>query len=323
MTDPPVDGSTAILLMGYGSPSGPSDLPGYLAEILHRPPSAETVREYERRYARIGGSPQAAILTRVRERLEARLAREAPGVRVYLGTKHWHPNVADVVPQASRDGVTRLLAIPLSPYASTWVLEPYRAALATGAANAPKPISVELAPGWHDEPALRRYWASAIRRTLSDADDPSAVVHLSAHSLPKHYADLGDPYPTILRETADRIAAEARLDRWEFTFQSAGNTTEPWLGPDITEQVVKWTARGAKTHVVASFGFVFDHLEVLYDLDVVVREFVEGRGVRYLRVPEPNDDPDLVEALASVARRELDRPPVDVSRPVTPASRSG
>jgi protoporphyrin/coproporphyrin ferrochelatase len=323
MTDAVPAGTPGVLLMGYGSPSSPSELPGYLAEILHHAPSEETIREYERRYARIGGSPQAAILARVRDGVAGRLSREAPGVPVYLGTKHWHPNVAEVVPRASRDGVSRLIAIPLSPYASTWVLEPYRAALAQGAALASQPVTVELAPGWHLEPALLRYWANAIRRTLRECEDPSAVVHLSAHSLPKRYADLGDPYPAILRETANRIAETAKLDRWEFTFQSAGNTTEPWLGPDITEQVVKWTGDGAKTHIVASFGFVFDHLEVLYDLDVVVREFVESHGVRYLRVPEPNDHPDLIEALTSVAVRELRKSSGEVSRPGPLANRSG
>jgi ferrochelatase len=294
-----------VLLMGYGSPSGAQDLPGYLTEILHRPPTPETVREYERRYALIGGSPQSAILARVRDGVADRLASEAPGVPVFLGTKHWHPNVSEVIPRASAAGVTRLVAIPLSPYASTWILEPYRTALDAGAARAPQPIAIELAAGWHTEPAWIDYWAGAIRTALAEANDPSAVVHLSAHSLPKKYADLGDPYPAILRETSERIARAAGLARWEFTFQSAGNDTEPWLGPDITEQMRKWKEKGARTHVVASFGFVFDHLEVLYDLDVVTRKFAEDLGVVYRRVPEPNSDPKLLAALVAVAIRGL------------------
>ncbi|MCI4324825.1 MAG: ferrochelatase [Thermoplasmata archaeon] len=301
-------GATGVLLMGYGSPAGPADLPGYLAEILHHPPTTELVREYERRYALIGGSPQAAILAKVRDGVAGRLAREAPGVPVYLGTKHWHPNVSEVIPHASRDGVTRLVAVPLSPYASTWVLEPYRTALAAGAAAAPRPISVELAPGWNLEPSLIEFWAGAIRTALAEAADPTAVVHLSAHSLPKTHADQGDPYPGIVRATADAIAGAASLARWEFTFQSAGNDTEPWLGPDITEQMRRWKAKGARTHVVASFGFVFDHLEVLYDLDVVVRRFAEDLGLVYRRVPEPNADPKLIDALVAVAVRALRAP---------------
>jgi ferrochelatase len=298
-------GRAGVLLMGYGSPSGAQDLPGYLSEILHRPPSPEVVREYERRYALIGGSPQSAILARVRDGVADRLAGEVAGVPVYLGTKHWHPNVSEVIPDASRAGVTRLIAIPLSPYASTWILEPYRTALAAGAARAPRPIAVELATGWNTEPALVDYWAAAIRTSLAEANDPTAVVHLSAHSLPKNYADLGDPYPAILRETAESIARAAGLTRWEFTFQSAGNDTEPWLGPDITEQMRTWKEKGAKTHVVASFGFVFDHLEVLYDLDIVTKKFADDLGVVYRRVPEPNSDPKLITALVAVAVRAL------------------
>jgi ferrochelatase len=305
MTESKEAGRAGVLLMGYGSPSGAQDLPGYLAEILHRAPSPEVVKEYERRYARIGGSPQSAILAMVRDGVADRLAADAPGVPVFLGTKHWHPNVSEVIPQASRAGVTRLVAIPLSPYASTWILEPYRTALEAGAARAPRPIAVELAAGWHREPALIDYWAGAIRAEVAAANDPTAVVHLSAHSLPKKYADLGDPYPAILHETADAIAQAAGLSRWEFTFQSAGNDTEPWLGPDITEQMRKWKAEGAKTHIVASFGFVFDHLEVLYDLDVVTRQFADDLGVVYRRVPEPNSDPKLIAALVAVATRSL------------------
>jgi len=305
MSAPKGTGRAGVLLMGYGSPSGAQDLPGYLTEILHRAPSPELVQEYERRYALIGGSPQSAILARLRDRVADRLAAEAPGVPLYLGTKHWHPNVAEVIPEASRAGVTRLIAIPLSPYASTWILEPYRTALASGAARAPHPIAIELAAGWNAEPAFVDYWATAIRAALADAADPTAVVHLSAHSLPKKYADLGDPYPEILRSTSDAIARAAGLNRWEFTFQSAGNDTEPWLGPDITDQMRKWKAKGAKTHIVASFGFVFDHLEVLYDLDIVTRKFADDLGVVYRRVPEPNSDPALVESLVRVAVRAL------------------
>jgi ferrochelatase len=294
---------TAILLMGYGSPASPEELPGYLADILHRAPSEATVREYVRRYALIGGSPQARILESLRAKLEARLSRDGPGPRVYLGNKHWRPNVAEVVPRAVEDGVRRLVAIPLSPYASTWILEPYRTALDAGAAAArPTPV-VEFRPGWHLEPPLVEYWAMAIRREAARIKDAASAVLLSAHSLPTRFRDRGDPYPELLDATARAIAARARLERWSFTYQSAGNTTEPWLGPDITEVMLRWKERGASEQLVASFGFVFDHLEVLYDLDIVVKGFAQEHGVGYHRVPMPNDAPEIVEALALVARR--------------------
>ena len=293
------DGPFGALLMGYGSPSGPEDLPGYLAEVLHgRAPSEEMVEEYVRRYERIGGSPQNRILASVREQLERRLSSERPGARVYLGMKHWKPRIPDVVETARRDGIASLRAVPLTPYESIWIMEPYRAGIdeavrATGGA-----VAVDLRAGWHLDPSWIGYWAREIRAELARADDPNAAVILSAHSLPQRFRDRGDPYPELVRATALAVAAAAGLERWSFTFQSPGNTTEPWLGPDIVDTMEEWRAKGATTQIVASTGFVFDHLETLYDLDVVVREAARERGIRYRRVPQPNDAPEIVEALA-------------------------
>ena len=286
--------------MGYGSPNGAEDLPEYLSEVLHgRRPSDEVVAEYVRRYARIGGSPQNRILASLRDKLERRLARELPGARVYLGVKHGRPALRDVIPAAARDGVRRLIAVPLSPYASTWISEPYQEGVAEGIRAAATPVDVDVRLGWHLDPNWIGYWDRAIRTELARRSDPSEAVLLSAHSLPQRMRDRGDPYPEILRETSEAIARRAELARWSFTFQSAGNTTEPWLGPDITDVMLEWRARGARSQVVASFGFVFDHLEVLYDLDVVVREFAEREGLGYHRVPMPNDADEVVEALAA------------------------
>jgi ferrochelatase len=293
-TDPP-----ALLLMGYGSPKSPEELPGYLTDILHRPPSEEMVAEYRRRYELIGGSPQRRILESLRSKVERRLG----GTRaVYLGMKHWEPNLREVVPQIAADGHERIVAVPLSPYASTWILEPYRATLAEGQARCASAPSIDLRAGWHLDPHWIGYWAEAIGAARRGPGDGSEPVLLSAHSLPKRYADQGDPYPELLRATSRAIAEAGALPQWSFTFQSAGNTTEPWLGPDITELIREWKGRGARSVLVASFGFVFDHLEVLYDLDVVVRAFAEAEGVAYRRVPMPNDADAIVESLVSVAR---------------------
>jgi protoporphyrin/coproporphyrin ferrochelatase len=153
-------------------------------------------------------------------------------------------------------------------------------------------------PGWHLDAHWIGYWQRTIRAELEKVGDPSAAVLLSAHSLPQRMRDRGDPYPELLRETSEAIARTAGLDRWSFTYQSAGNTTEAWLGPDITTVMTDWRSRGARTQIVASFGFVFDHLEVLYDLDVVVREFAEAHDIVYRRVAMPNDADDVVDALS-------------------------
>ncbi len=294
------DEGTGVLLMGYGSPANAADLPEYLAEVLggHRP-SEEMVREYERRYDLIGWSPQMRILRSLRAKLEARLAREGRPVPVYLGTKHWTPHIADEIPKAAEAGVSRLVAVPVSPYASTWILQPYERAIAEGRRRSTRPIEVELRSGWHLNPAWLGYWKEAITHALGAAP-PGTVVLLSAHSLPERMRRLGDPYPELVQATARSVAELAGLARWEFTFQSAGNTTEPWLGPDVTERIVAWKDRGQTDQLIAPIGFVFEHLEVLYDLDTVVRAFSEERGVAYRRVPMPNDDDRLVAALAQV-----------------------
>jgi protoporphyrin/coproporphyrin ferrochelatase len=294
-----------VLLMGYGSPSGADDLPSYLEDVLHgRKPSAEMVAEYVRRYDLIGGSPQNRILASVRTKLESRLGREWPEVRVFLGVKHGHPALRDVIPEAARAGFRHLVAVPLSPYASTWISEPYEEGVAEGIRQAQSPIEVDVRLGWHLDPNWIAYWDRSIRAELAKQSDPGAAVLLSAHSLPQRMRDRGDPYPEILHETSDAIARSAGLTHWSFTFQSAGNTTEPWLGPDITEVMMDWQRRGARHQLIASFGFVFDHLETLYDLDVVIREFAEGHGIEYWRAPMPNDADEVVEALA---RRVLGR----------------
>ncbi len=288
-----------VLLMGYGSPSGPGGLPAYLAEVMHgRAPSAETVADYTRRYARIGGTPQPRILAELRERLERRLARDRPGARVFLATKHAAPRLSEVIPAAAREGFSALRAVALSPYASTWISEPYASGIAEGIRAADRPISVEFRNGWHLDPDWIGTWAEGIRRALADEAERPGVVLLSAHSLPTRFRDRGDPYPRLVRATADAVARAAGLARWEFTYQSPGNTTEPWLGPEIGEVMRAWKERGATRQLVAATGFVFDHLETLYDLDVVVREEAEAAGIHYRRVPMPNAAPGVVEALA-------------------------
>jgi protoporphyrin/coproporphyrin ferrochelatase len=299
MTGPEPAESTAILLMGYGSPNGADDLPTYLADVLHgQSPSAAMVAEYVRRYTVIGGSPQNRILASLRSKLEHRLAQERPGTQVFLGVKHGRPALRDVVPEAARAGFRHLIAVPLSPYASTWISEPYREGVAEGIRNAATPITVDLRLGWNLDPDWIAYWSRAIGAELSGGLPPGTPVLLSAHSLPERMRARGDPYPEILHVTSEAIARAAHLRDWSFTFQSAGNTTEGWLGPDITDLMLEWKAKGAATQLVASFGFVFDHLEVLYDLDVVVRDFAAQHGIAYHRVPMPNDAEEVVEALA-------------------------
>jgi protoporphyrin/coproporphyrin ferrochelatase len=291
---------TGVLLMGYGSPNGADDLEEYLKEVMHgKSPSPETVAEYRRRYAKIGGSPQNRILASLRTKLERRLAAHRPGTKVFLGVKHGRPALRDVIVSAADEGFRHLTAVATTPYPSIWIGEPYRDGIAEGERAAASRIQVEPRLDWHLDPHWIAYWNRAIRAEVAQRQDPNAAVLLSAHSLPARMLQRGDPYPTLLAETSSAIAGAAGLGRWSFAYQSAGNTTEPWLGPDLSDVMLQWKGRGAKDQLVASFGFVFDHLEVLYDLDVVVREFAEAHAIDYRRVPMPNDSAEVVEALAA------------------------
>ncbi|EQD68267.1 Ferrochelatase, partial [mine drainage metagenome] len=237
------------------------------------------------------------------------LAAEGGVLPVYLATKHWHPSIAEVLPKAVAEGHRSFVAVPLSPYGSTWITEPYRAGIAEGLRAVPPAVRVDLQVGWHLDPDWIGYWGEAVRSELDRLDDPTAWTHLSAHSLPKRFRDRGDPYPEILDATARAIARAAGLTRWSFTYQSPGNATEPWLGPDIEDQMQRARdIEGSRSQLIASFGFVFDHLEVLYDLDVVVREFAQSRGLDYHRVPMPNDHDRVVAALARTVGRGLPEP---------------
>ena len=307
----------AILLMAYGAPRTDDDLAGYLREVMGRTPSDATVQEYRRRYRVIGGSPQMRIAESIRSRLEQRL-RGTPGeARVFLATKHWTPRIQEVLPAIVAEGHPHIRAIPLSPFASTWILQPYQAALREGQARSGG--QVELRAGWHRMRPLVEHWATSIRTSSAGLDPEHSVAFLTAHSLPERMLRMGDPYPGLVREMAQSVATTGTLPRWEFTYQSAGNTTEPWLGPDITERMTRWKEQGDSQQLVAPIGFLFDHLEVLYDLDIVVRGFAEANGIEYHRVPMPNDDPAVIDALAEVALAPH-WPPTPVT---TPASRSG
>ncbi len=293
-------GEAAVLLMGYGSPDGPDDLEPYLTEVMHgRRPSAETVAEYQRRYARIGGSPQNRILASLRGKLEHRLRAARPGTKVFLGVKHGRPALRDVIVAAADEGFSELVAVATTPYPSIWIGEPYRDGIAEGERAAEGRLRVEPRLDWHLDPHWIAYWNRAIRAEVERAPDANASVLLTAHSLPTRMLARGDPYPTLVAETSTAVAQAAGLGRWSFAYQSAGNTTEPWLGPDLTDVMLEWKGRGARSQLVASVGFVFDHLEVLYDLDVVIREFADAHGIGYHRVPMPNDATEVVEALAA------------------------
>lgn len=278
--------------MAYGSPSLPEDVRPYLEDIRGgRPVSDEAVEELAERYRRIGGrSP----LDDVTEAQRAALEREL-GVPVFVGMKHWRPRIAEAVESALAGGAGRIVGLVLAPHYSRLSIGEYRERLDAAVAERAEIVLVE---SWHDHPGFLDVVADRVRGT-------DAWVVFTAHSLPERILDEGDPYREQLHETSRLVAERAGLDRWSFAFQSASPTGEPWLGPDILEELDRLHAAGERKVLVAPVGFVSDHLEILWDLDIEARERAAELGLELDRIESLNDDPAFVRALAELVEERL------------------
>jgi ferrochelatase len=280
----------AVVLMAYGSPAGPEDVRPYLEDVRGgRPVSDEAVEELAERYRRIGGrSP----LDEVTEAQRAALEREL-GVPVFVGMKHWRPRIGEAVEAALAAGATRIVGLVLAPHYSRLSVGGYRERLEEALAGRAELVIVE---SWHDEPAFVEVLAERVRGT-------EAWVVFTAHSLPERILAEGDPYREQLLETALLVAERAGLEHWSFAFQSASATGEPWLGPDVLEEFERLRAEGVAAVLVAPIGFVSDHLEILWDLDVEARERAADLGLELTRTESLNAEPALIRALAGLVRK--------------------
>lgn len=295
-----------ILVMAYGTPKGLDDVEAYYTNIRRGvPPPSELLEELTERYKAIGGRSPLYEITLA----QARGISERAGIPAYLGQKHAAPFIPDAVARMAADGVERAVGLVLAPHYSSMSVGDYTRRAEKGAAEAGWAGALEVIPSWHVEPGYVAWLASRVRAALNslsaDARARSTVI-FSAHSLPERILQNGDPYPTQLRETAEGVARVAGLERWEIGWQSAGRTAGPWIGPDILD-VIRRLADGGATGVVSCpCGFVADHLEVLYDVDIEAREAARRLGLELVRTEAPNADPEFLDVLAGVVRRALD-----------------
>jgi protoporphyrin/coproporphyrin ferrochelatase len=289
----------AVLLMAYGGPGSLDEVEPYLADVRGGRPSAPAfVEEIKRRYARIGGrSP-------IRELTEAQAAgvQRALGEQftVYVGMRHWHPYIRDTVARIVADGHRRMVGIVLAPHYSALSVGAYEKQLVDAAAGRLEPALVR---SWADHPTFLRAVAGRVTQALQRFPSPGAVqVLFTAHSLPERILASGDPYPAELRASAAAVAGRAGLASWHFAYQSAGATPEPWLGPEAGAVMKELAGKGHREFLIVPIGFVCDHVEVLYDVDVVYQAAARELGVRLERTASLNDDPLLVAAVAEIAR---------------------
>jgi ferrochelatase len=299
--------TTGVLLMTYGSPKGRADVAAYLTRVRGgRTPSEETVREFERRYEVIGGSPLIPITQAQARGLETALG---PGFVCDAGMRFSEPSVAAAARGLVERGAERLVGIIISPQYSPTIMGGYGRALDEAAA--PLGVPARLVEGWWDEPGFVRVMADRLVRGLGrfPAEVRGGVpVLLTAHSLPKRVVDAEPGFVEQLKASAVLIAEAAGLppSRWRFAYQSAGHTPEEWLKPDILDLLPELAAEGHRHVLLAPVQFVGDHLETLYDIDVGGKEQADAAGfVGFARAPAPNADPDLCRALADVARKAV------------------
>jgi ferrochelatase len=295
-----------VLLMAYGTPRNLGEVEAYFTHIRRgRRPSDEELEELRERYRRIGGtSPLRAVTEAQAASLQTALDRRAAGrFRVYLAMKHAHPFIPDVTRRMLRDGVQEVVALVLAPHESRMILDEYLEYAAPVLAEHP---GVRLSPvrTWHLNPGYLAALEGRIRKALGELADPPAVI-FTAHSLPKRILEWNDPYPDRLRETCEALAARLRLPRWWFAYQSAGQGTIPWLGPDILEVLPEVRAEGARAVLVTPIGFVADNLEILYDLDIEAAERARELGLAFRRTESLNADETLIEGLADEVERAV------------------
>ena len=289
--------------MAYGSPTDASDVLRYYTDIRRgRPPTDEQLADLTRRYEAIGGlSPLMARTEAQRETVQAALERLAPGhYRVVLGLKHSDPTIEAAVEDLAGQEVSRLVGAVLAPHYSGLSVGQYLSRLEDAAGR--YGLGATGIRSWAVEPTFVDFLARDLRARLAAMPQATRVV-FTAHSLPSRVIASGDPYPTELRATAQAVAAELGLiegDQWEVAWQSAGRTSEPWMTPDILSVVDRLAADPAVEAVlVCACGFVADHLEVLYDLDIEARQRAERLGLRFDRTACVNDDPAVMGALAA------------------------
>ncbi len=288
--------------MAYGSPGSAADVESYYTHVRRgRPPTPELLADLQRRYDAIGGvSPLAA---RTMAQVEALQKALGGGHVAGLGQKHAAPFIEDGVALLAEAGVSRIVGLVLAPHVSALSTGEYHVRAAAAAAGSGAGIPYSAVGPWHDHPTLVELLAERVALTLGRFEPGTRVETLvTAHSLPERALALDDPpYPAQLRQTGEAVAARAGLGaRWRVAWQSAGRTAEPWIGPDILDVVRMLPQEGVEGVVVCPAGFVSDHLEVLYDVDIEARGAAEAAGLRLERTPSLNDDPRFISLLASL-----------------------
>ena len=298
-----------VLIMAYGGPNSLDELPGYLADIRNgRPTTPAVLEEISYNYTRIGGKSPLLEFTE-KQVAAVKAALDPAKFRCYMGMRHWAPWIEDVIGQMLDDGITHAVSIVLAPHYSKLSVAKYQGKIADGLVMHHGQIDFRHISSYHDAPKLIQALANRVQMGLEawpkDERDDVHVV-FSAHSLPVRIIKMGDPYDSQLRETAALVAAQAGLptSQWSWSYQSAGRSPEPWLGPQLEEYLPELAAQGIKNIVSIPVGFVSDHVEILFDIDIQAQEVAQAHGMRLVRPPALNLDPLYIGTLVELIQAE-------------------
>jgi ferrochelatase len=293
-------GRWGVLLLAHGAPDRLEDIPEFLLNVRGgRKLPEPAVQEIIRRYSLIGGGSPLLKLTNLQAKALARVLSHP----VYFAMRNWKPFIGNTIDQVKADGVKRVVALCLAPHNSRTSIGLYRKHLFDAVGKIAPSLQVEFIENWHDHPqlvaAFREKISQALERAEAEAGKPVPVV-FTAHSVPVKTIEEGDPYEQQVRETATRVAEAMGLKDWQLAFQSQGMTAEPWIGPTVESVIDTLAASGHRHVLIAPVGFVADHVEILYDIDVLFREYGNARGVKVFRPQSLNDSPLFIQALASI-----------------------
>jgi len=295
---------TAVLLLAHGSPDSSDEVPEFMKYITGgRPIPDAVIEEIRHRYALIGRSPLTEITLAQGQAMQREL-----GLPVYVGMRNWRPFISDVVRQLTDDGVEHVLAICLAPQNSSTSVGLYKNALFSHL----KPgASVEFVEAWHDHPLLVAAFAEKLESVWSKASaelgSPVPVI-FTAHSVPTRTIQAGDPYELQTKETARLVGEKVRgltTEIQHFAFQSQGMSGGPWLGPTVERVILELKKQGHLGVVIVPIGFVCDHVEILYDIDIAFKQFADDEGVKLWRTESLNTSPAFISALARLASEKL------------------
>ena len=295
---------TGIFLMAHGAPESTDDIPEYLKTIRGgRDSTPETIQIIRDRYEQIGGkSPLREITAELAERLEKFLNQEEPQFKVYVGMRNWSPYIRDEVKRMKEDGIEKVIALCLAPQFSTWSTKLYfnafeEALKECGGEN----IDVHFVASWANHPLLVDAFSEKYREALAKLNGESVYTIFTAHSIPSESIDLGDPYDQEFNKTVELLVDRVKPNNWYQAYQSQGMIPVPWLGPTVESVLDKISRVGSKTVLIVPVGFVCDHVEILFDIDIEFKNYAVDKKLKLHRTESLNFSPTYIEALASIA----------------------